>query len=60
MGIHRNVIHPRIGSFILLGTVLVGRFLNREAHIVWALLRREIRRRGSPRVLLVFGRCFPG
>lgn len=24
MGIHRNVIHPRFGSFILLGTVLVG------------------------------------
>jgi ferredoxin len=23
MGIHRNVIHPRFGSFILLGTVLV-------------------------------------
>jgi ferredoxin len=24
MGIHRNVIHPRFGDFILLGTVLVG------------------------------------
>jgi ferredoxin len=24
MGIHRNVIHPKFGSFILLGTVLVG------------------------------------
>jgi ferredoxin len=24
MGIHRNVIHPRIGNFILLGTVLIG------------------------------------
>ena len=24
MGIHRNVIHPRFGNFILLGTVLVG------------------------------------
>lgn len=24
MGIHRNVIHPRFGSFVLLGTVLVG------------------------------------
>jgi epoxyqueuosine reductase QueG len=23
MGIHRNVIHPRFGNFILLGTVLV-------------------------------------
>lgn len=24
MGIHRNVIHPKFGSFVLLGTVLVG------------------------------------
>lgn len=24
MGIHRNVIHPKLGNFILLGTVLVG------------------------------------
>lgn len=24
MGIHRNIIHPRFGNFILLGTVLVG------------------------------------
>ena len=24
MGIHRNLIHPRLGNFILLGTILVG------------------------------------
>ena len=24
MGIHRNVIHPKFGSFVLLGTILVG------------------------------------
>ena len=24
MGIHRNVIHPKFGNFILLGTVLLG------------------------------------
>lgn len=24
MGIHRNVIHPKFGSFVLLGTVLIG------------------------------------
>src|SRR5499427_179116 len=24
MGIHRNVIHPKLGNFVLLGTVLVG------------------------------------
>lgn len=28
MGIHRNVIHPRFGNFILLGTVLVAADLN--------------------------------
>jgi hypothetical protein len=26
---------------------------------VWALLRRRIRIKGSPRLLLAFGRCFP-
>jgi NAD-dependent dihydropyrimidine dehydrogenase PreA subunit len=36
------------------------RFLNREASLVWALLRRKIRLRGSPRLLLAFSRCFPG
>ena len=25
MGIHRNVIHPKFGNFILLGTILIGR-----------------------------------
>jgi len=25
MGIHRNVIHPKFGNFILLGTIIVGR-----------------------------------
>src|SRR4029078_6786125 len=28
IGIHRNVIHPRFGNFILLGTILVGAELN--------------------------------
>lgn len=35
------------------------RFLRKEANLVWALLRRKIRLRGSPRLLLAFGRCFP-
>jgi Fe-S-cluster-containing hydrogenase component 2/putative sterol carrier protein len=30
MGIHRNVIHPRFGSFVLLGTVLVGADVDRQ------------------------------
>ena len=31
MGIHRNVIHPRFGNFILLGTVLVDRAIDEES-----------------------------
>ena len=34
-------------------------FLRGEKSIVWALLLRKIRLRGSPRLLLAFGRCFP-
>jgi len=34
------------------------RFLTKEANIAWALLRRKIRIKGSPRLLLAFGRCF--
>jgi NAD-dependent dihydropyrimidine dehydrogenase PreA subunit len=30
MGIHRNVIHPRYGNFILLGTVLMDADVNRQ------------------------------
>jgi putative sterol carrier protein len=35
------------------------RFLSKEASLPWALLRRRIRLKGSPRLLLAFGRCFP-
>jgi hypothetical protein len=35
------------------------RFLRKEANLVWALLRGNIRLHGSPRLLLSFGRCFP-
>jgi ferredoxin len=35
------------------------RFLAKEAWLPWALLRRRIKLRGSPRLLLAFGRCFP-
>lgn len=35
------------------------RFLRKETNIVFALLRRRIRLKGSPRLLLAFGRCFP-
>jgi len=32
MGIHRNVIHPRFGNFVLLGTILVGAEISAYAH----------------------------
>ncbi len=35
------------------------RFLRKEASLPWALLRRKIKLRGDPRLLLAFGKCFP-
>jgi ferredoxin len=34
-------------------------FLRKERSLVWALVRRKVRLKGSPRLLLAFGRCFP-
>jgi len=34
-------------------------FLAKERSLVWALLRRRIRIKGSPRLLLAFGKYFP-
>ena len=34
-------------------------FLAKERSLPWALLRRKVRIKGSPRLLLAFGRCFP-
>jgi ferredoxin len=34
-------------------------FLRKERSLVWALLTRKVRLRGSPRLLLAFGKCFP-
>ena len=34
-------------------------FLAAEMHLVLALLRRKIRLKGDPRLLLAFGKCFP-
>ncbi|MDZ4656517.1 MAG: SCP2 sterol-binding domain-containing protein [Bythopirellula sp.] len=31
MGIHRNVIHPKFGNFIILGTILVGAEIDEES-----------------------------
>ena len=40
------------------GFVELG-FLAKERNLVWALMRRKIRIKGSPRLLLAFGKCFP-
>jgi Fe-S-cluster-containing hydrogenase component 2 len=34
-------------------------FLAKERGLLWALLRRRIRIKGSPKLLLDFGKCFP-
>lgn len=34
-------------------------FLAQERSLLWALLRRKIRIKGSPRLLIAFGKCFP-
>jgi alkyl sulfatase BDS1-like metallo-beta-lactamase superfamily hydrolase len=34
-------------------------FVRKERSLLWALLRRRIRIKGSPRLLIAFGRCFP-
>src|SRR5262249_25164550 len=34
-------------------------FLAKERNLVWALLTRRIRIKGSPKLLLAFGKCFP-
>ena len=34
-------------------------FVAKERNLVWALLRRNIRIQGSPKLLLAFGKCFP-
>jgi ferredoxin len=34
-------------------------FVAKERSLLWAVLRRKIRIKGSPRLLLAFGRCFP-
>jgi ferredoxin len=34
-------------------------FLSKERSFVWALLRRKIQLKGSPKLLVAFGRCFP-
>lgn len=34
-------------------------FLAKEKSLVWALLTLRIRMKGSPRLLVAFGKCFP-
>jgi ferredoxin len=34
-------------------------FLVKERSLLWALLRRRIRIKGSPKLLVAFGKCFP-
>ncbi len=63
--IHEKTVHVRDGHHGIADLHVTAdsrtwlRFLSKEASIVWALIRRKIRLRGSPRLLQAFGRCFP-
>ncbi len=46
-------LHVRADSRAWLG------FLRKERSLVWAILSRKIRWKGSPRLLVAFGKCFP-
>ena len=35
------------------------KFLRQETKLIWSLLRRQVRLKGDPKLLLAFGRCFP-
>ena len=34
-------------------------FVAKERSLLWGWLRRKLRLKGSPRLLLAFGKCFP-
>jgi hypothetical protein len=46
-----------VGVYATLGVFLLN--ASRNTSVVWALIRRNIRLRGSPRLLQAFGRCCP-
>jgi ferredoxin len=52
-----HVGHPSISIVADSNTWL--RFLRKEQSIIWALMRRKIRVRGSLKLLRAFGKCFP-
>jgi hypothetical protein len=55
MGIHRNVIHPRFGNFILLGTILIDAEVSRYDHpIDYNPVQGGLLHGGLPRR----GRCY--
>ena len=49
----RADLHVTVDSETWLG------FLAKERSLLWALLRRHIRVKGSPKLLVAFGKCFP-
>ena len=34
-------------------------FLAKEKNLIWALVQRKLRMKGSPRLMKAFARCFP-
>lgn len=50
--------HGRADLHVTADSATWVRFLRQEANLLWALLRRRIRLRGSPLLLRTFGQCF--
>jgi epoxyqueuosine reductase QueG len=48
MGIHRNLIHPKFGNFVLLGTVLTELEVESHDHPIEYNPCLECKRRGLP------------
>ena len=54
-----NGLQGTAGIHVITDTETWLGFVAKERSLLWALLRRRIRIKGSPRLLLAFGRCFP-
>ena len=54
---HGHVGHPDL--HITADSQAWLRFVRKEGNLLWALLTRRIRVKGSPRLLMMFGKCFP-
>ena len=52
-------LHPRRVKQVIADSRTWLGYLAKERSIVWAILRWKIRLKGSPKLLVAFGKCFP-